>query len=69
MFAASLFETTFAEDPRNQAAWDRYRRGILEFGGSRDELHMLEGFMGRAASTEDLLRSLGIHRDDAKKTL
>jgi metallopeptidase MepB len=41
MFAEELFESTFLEDPRSVSAWDRYRKSILEFGGSRDELDLL----------------------------
>lgn len=56
VFAADLFESTFADDPRDQDAWDRYRRGILEPGGSRDELQMMEGFLGRPINPQALLR-------------
>lgn len=58
VFAADIFDTTFADDPRNQASWERYRRGILEYGGSRDELQMLQDFLGRHPSPDALLRSL-----------
>lgn len=58
VFAADLFETTFAENPRSQASWERYRCGILEYGGSRDELQMLEEFLGHRPSPEYLLRGL-----------
>lgn len=56
VFAADLFESTFADNPRDQAAWDRYRRGILEPGGSRDEMQMMEEFLGRPVNPQALLR-------------
>jgi metallopeptidase MepB len=58
VFAADLFESTFAADPRCQLAWERYRRGVLEYGGSRDELQMLHEFLGRPPNPYALLRSL-----------
>ncbi|KAI1446289.1 hypothetical protein F5Y02DRAFT_425955 [Annulohypoxylon stygium] len=59
VFAAEMFQGNFAEDPRSREAWNRYRKGILEYGGSRDELSMLEGFLGHAPSADALLRELG----------
>ncbi|KAI2625005.1 hypothetical protein GGR54DRAFT_629452 [Hypoxylon sp. NC1633] len=59
VFAAEMFQAIFAEDPRSREAWIRYRKGILEYGGSRDELSMLEEFLGHAPSADALLRELG----------
>ncbi|KAI0149260.1 peptidase family M3 [Pestalotiopsis sp. NC0098] len=56
VFAADLFESTFADNPRDQDAWDRYRRGILQPGGSRDEMQMMEEFLGRPINPQALLR-------------
>lgn len=58
VIAANIFNHTFAKDPRSLVAWDRYRREILQFGGSRDELEMLEAFLGGPVSTNPFLRSL-----------
>ncbi|KAF5024435.1 hypothetical protein F66182_3521 [Fusarium sp. NRRL 66182] len=58
VFAAELFQSTFAEDPRSLSAWDRYRKGILEFGGSRDELGLLEEYLGHTPTAEALLRDI-----------
>ena len=57
MIASSLFESTFAANPRSQEAWEGYRCEILEPGGSRDELEMITMFLGRAPSAYDLLQS------------
>lgn len=58
VLAADIFENTFAADPRSRDAWERYRRGILEFGGSRDELLMLEEFLGHKPSAEYLIKQV-----------
>lgn len=58
VFAADIYQNTFVEEPRSQTAWEKYRRGILEYGGSRDEMEMLEEFLGHRPSSEYLLRSL-----------
>ncbi|KAF7546701.1 hypothetical protein G7Z17_g8250 [Cylindrodendrum hubeiense] len=49
VFAADIFQTTFAGDPSSQVAWENYRCGILQYGGSRDELEMMEEFLGHPA--------------------
>ncbi|KAK2055368.1 peptidase family M3 [Colletotrichum caudatum] len=59
-FAADFFETCFARDPRDPEAWDRYRRGILEHGGSRDAMGMMTEFLGRETGADALLRSLSL---------
>ncbi|ROW05247.1 hypothetical protein VSDG_00437 [Cytospora chrysosperma] len=57
-FAAEFFEMAFSADPRSQDAWQRYRTGILEAGGSRDELAMMTEFLGHPPSPEALVRTL-----------
>ncbi|KAL0939540.1 peptidase family M3 [Colletotrichum truncatum] len=58
-FAAEFFESTFAKDPRNPEAWERYRRGILEYGGSKAEMDIMTDFLGHEPGPDALLRSLG----------
>ena len=61
IFAANLFQRTFAEDPHSQLAWERFRRGILEYGGSSNEMVILEEFLGGSpADPQALLAVLGI---------
>ncbi|GAM90132.1 hypothetical protein ANO11243_081720 [Dothideomycetidae sp. 11243] len=55
VFAADLFHTKFARNPRDKIAWERYRRAILEPGNSRDGLVMLEEFLGRKPDAKYLL--------------
>lgn len=56
--AADIFQNTFSEDPRNPETWERYRKAILEHGGSRDELKMVTDFLGHAPDPQYLARSL-----------
>jgi metallopeptidase MepB len=58
VFAADMFENKFAKDHQSKEAWDSFRRGILEYGGSRNELQVLEEFLGRPANTTALLKSI-----------
>jgi metallopeptidase MepB len=58
VYAADVFDMAFAQNPRDKAMWERYRRIILEPGGSSDELKMVENFLGRPVNPEALLRRL-----------
>ncbi|KAG6362310.1 hypothetical protein INS49_010540 [Diaporthe citri] len=58
IFAADFYETAFATNPRSQQTWDRYRRLVLEPGGSRDGLKMMEDFLGHSPTPDDLVRAL-----------
>ncbi|KAJ5776809.1 peptidase family M3 [Penicillium odoratum] len=53
--AQDVFLSKFADDPHNKANWEKYRRGILEYGGSqKDLLGMLEAFLGRPVNMNAL---------------
>ncbi|KAB8232001.1 M3 family metallopeptidase [Aspergillus alliaceus] len=57
--AQDLFFSVFAEAPYNKDSWDRYRRHILEQGGSQqDLLKMLEDFLGRPPNMNALVEGL-----------
>lgn len=57
--AQDLFSTVFADDPCNKFSWDRYRHGVLEYGGSQQDLMcMLENFLGRPPNTNALVECL-----------
>lgn len=60
VFAQDMFHVNFGPDHRSIAAWDRYRREIMGYGGSRDEKQVLESFLGRAPNEDALLKSLGL---------
>jgi len=64
-FAQDLFQSVFAAEPTNLDAWNRYRRGILEYGGSypKGVLKMLEVFLGHPPNPDALVE--GLARADA----
>jgi len=51
-YSADIFETFFAKDPMNSKEGRRYRRQVLSFGGSKDEMEVLEAYLGRTPSNE-----------------
>ncbi|KAJ5943769.1 Peptidase M3A/M3B [Penicillium verrucosum] len=54
--AQDLFLSVFAHDPHNRETWDKYRRGILEYGGREQNLlGMLEGFLERPPNMNSLV--------------
>jgi metallopeptidase MepB len=61
IFGANLFQTAFAKTPRSRATWERFRHRILEYGGSKNELEILEEFLGSdPADPNALLVMLGM---------
>ena len=58
VFADDIFHSIFARNPYDKAAWVRYRRGILEYGGSRNELDILEELLGRPVDPSASLLTL-----------
>lgn len=60
IFAADFYETAFAANPQSRQTWNRYRQVILESGGSRNELEMMEEFLGHSPRPDALVRSLGL---------
>ncbi len=61
MFASNLFKHTFEKDPFDPVAWNKYRTGILEYGGSKDELDLLTDYLGHEPTADlflDHIRSM-----------
>ena len=51
--AQDVFLSTFSQDPSNKETWARYRRGILEHGGTQQNLlQILGNFLGRPPNME-----------------
>ena len=55
-----MFYSVFAADPMNKEAGRRYRRTVLEKGGSREAMDLLRDFLGREPSTEAFYKELGL---------
>lgn len=60
VYSADMFHTMFAKDPMNPTQGRRYRRTVLEKGGSIDALDLLREFLGREPSNEAFYRELGL---------
>ncbi|KAG8531712.1 uncharacterized protein KY384_003344 [Bacidia gigantensis] len=59
VYSADMFHSVFAKDPMNPEEGRRYRRTVLEKGGSRDAVDLLRDFLGREPSTEAFYKELG----------
>ncbi|KAK0384475.1 hypothetical protein NLU13_8561 [Sarocladium strictum] len=63
ILAADMFHLVFAKDPFSKDAWQVLRKGLLEYGGSRDEVQVVESFLGgRPTNPEALLAVLDVPR-------
>ena len=59
-YAADIFDSIFAKDPMNAKEGRRYRRMVLEKGGSQDEMKTIQDFLGRKPSNKAFLKQLGL---------
>ncbi|PYH99211.1 thimet oligopeptidase [Aspergillus ellipticus CBS 707.79] len=57
--AADIWLSCFKESPLSQQAAMKYRRQILEHGGSKDEHKAVKDFLGRAPTSDAYLQDLG----------
>ncbi|KAI5204327.1 hypothetical protein AUEXF2481DRAFT_62886 [Aureobasidium subglaciale EXF-2481] len=57
-YATDMFYSVFKDDPLNKVQGRRYRRTMLEKGGSVDEMETLVEFLGREPSTEAFYKEL-----------
>lgn len=55
-----MFHSFFKENPMDKEQGRRYRKIVLERGGSVDEMEFLTEFLGREPSTEPFYRELGL---------
>ncbi|KAH7103196.1 Metalloprotease [Auriculariales sp. MPI-PUGE-AT-0066] len=58
VFAADMFAQVFKEDPMSPAAGAKYRREILNPGGSRDEIDSLKAFLGREPNANAFIEQI-----------
>ncbi|KAK4049917.1 metalloendopeptidase [Microbotryomycetes sp. JL221] len=69
VFSADMYETVFKSDPMSPESGLKYRREILQPGGSRDEMDSLIKFLGREPNAEAFLKSLLGGSDSTKAAL
>ncbi|KAL3965387.1 hypothetical protein ACCO45_002391 [Purpureocillium lilacinum] len=62
VFSTDMFHSFFKKDPMDGKEGRRYRRTVLEKGGSMDEMKFLKEFLGREPSTEAFYRELGLSK-------
>lgn len=62
VFSADMFGSFFQRDPMDGREGRRYRRTVLERGGSMDEMEVLRQFLGREPSAEAFFRELGLSK-------
>ena len=60
VYAEDIFRTFFKADPMNTEQGIRYRREVLEKGGSQDELKTLTDYLGRGVQMDGFYESLGV---------
>ncbi|PNY24215.1 Saccharolysin [Tolypocladium capitatum] len=62
VFSTDMFHSFFKKNPMDGNEGRRYRRTVLERGGSMDELEFLKEFLGREPSTEPFYQELGLSK-------
>ncbi|KAL1592364.1 metalloendopeptidase [Paraconiothyrium brasiliense] len=62
VYSTDMFYSVFKENPMNGKEGRRYRHTVLERGGSKEEMDILEEFLGRKPSTEAFYKELGISK-------
>jgi len=55
-----MFYAAFKKSPMDSNVGRRYRHGVLEKGGSQDEMETLKGFLGREPTADSFFEELGI---------
>ncbi|KAF1843575.1 thimet oligopeptidase [Cucurbitaria berberidis CBS 394.84] len=60
VYSTDMFYTVFKANPMNGKEGRRYRHTVLERGGSKEEMDILEEFLGRKPETEAFYKELGI---------
>ena len=60
VYSMDMFDSVFKKDPMDPKEGRRYRRTVLEKGGSRDEMESLVEFLGREPSSDAFYKELGL---------
>lgn len=60
VFADDIFHTNFKPNPMNREQGLKYRYGVLEKGGTQDEMKTLRKYLGREPDARAFYSTLGI---------
>jgi metallopeptidase MepB len=60
VFADDIWYSKFRADPLNAEEGMRYRREVLEKGGSQDEMKTLRDYLGHMPETKAFYQELGL---------
>ncbi|RDA95088.1 hypothetical protein CP533_2094 [Ophiocordyceps camponoti-saundersi (nom. inval.)] len=66
-YADDMFSSAFAKDPFSGDEGRRYRKTVLEPGGSRDLKKLLVEFLGREPDTKAFFRMRGLEKDEGER--
>lgn len=64
VFALDIFRAGFEQDSMSKEGGRRYRKMVLQFGGSQPEMKTLTDYLGREPSTRPYFEFLGIVSSD-----
>lgn len=60
LYAADIWHTCFKENPMDVPTMKRYRRILLDKGGTVEELHMVTEILGRQPSSDAYFQEIGL---------
>ena len=60
VYSMDMFYSVFEKNPMDGREGRRYRKEVLERGGSRDEMESLKAFLGREPRADAFYRELGL---------
>ncbi|KJZ77939.1 hypothetical protein HIM_02576 [Hirsutella minnesotensis 3608] len=63
VFSTDMFHSFFKKNPMDGKEGRRYRKTVLERGGSMDEMEFLKEFLGREPSSKAFYEELGLSAD------
>jgi hypothetical protein len=64
VYSSDIFHAAFKKDPRNKAVGKRYRKLILQPGGTRDPMDMIRDFLGRDPEKTAFYHDIGLAKID-----
>ncbi|KAI0120730.1 hypothetical protein BJ170DRAFT_161852 [Xylariales sp. AK1849] len=60
VYSSDIFHSAFKQNPRDSKVGERYRRLVLQPGGSQDPMEMIKAFLGRDSVQDAFLSDIGL---------